>query len=210
MPAVQRIGKKKAAAMRRIDAVVKNVLTDEDHGDATFGVITKVLGCNMLLVRNSEDRECVAKIYSKLLRGAKCWTPGAIVILADGTKKGEYEVEGILERKEAKKLAKDEVIPRWFFTMGDTLETTNKGVAAVGEDIYGFDFEEEEEEAVLESTAEAEAVLDEEGAPVLTDEQKKLKELKKKEKAKARDQTTKTARTKKASGDDDEVDVDAI
>lgn len=207
MPAVQRIGKKKAAAMRGNEKVVNIVLTDEDHGDAMFGVITKVLGCNMLLVRNSEDRECVAKIYSKRVRALKNWAPGTIVILADGTKKGEYEVAGVLTRKEAKPLVKDGTIPNWFFSMGDTLETTNKGVAAAGEDIYGFDFEEEDE--AEESDAEADAVPDEEGAAVLTDEQKKQKELKKKEKAKGRDQTTKAARSKKAEADG-EIDVDAI
>jgi hypothetical protein len=150
---VQRVGYKKRGALRKMEGVIRTVLTDEDHGDATFGVITKNLGSNTLLVCKTDKKEVPAKIYSKILRAAKCWTPGTLVVLAPGNQKGEFEVEAMLERKDAKQLVKDNVIPTWLMNMSD-------GVDHSATEDAGFDFEEEEnedEEATAGATATAKA-----------------------------------------------------
>lgn len=158
---VQRIGKGTVRANHKMARITRTVMDDpSDLGDGRFAVITKLFGKRMMIVladrKEHRDgtvefvkREAQAKITGQLLSKAKCWTVGAVIVVAPGAQKDEWEVQCLMERKDIKRLLKENAIPQWLATVSDGA-TAAEAVQEIQEDV-GFEFEElpdeEEEEA---------------------------------------------------------------
>jgi hypothetical protein len=141
-----KVSKGALRAQAKMDKVTKGVVKDPSTMDPNMkvGVIVKVLGNGGFRVCLDDKKEVAAKIYSKTLRKAKCWQSGSLVFLCSGARSDEFEIEALLERKDAKRC---ELVPRWMLTVtnGATIDDAVKQ-----ETDGGFVFEDESEEEEIE------------------------------------------------------------
>jgi hypothetical protein len=131
------VNKGKRSALEKMEKIVRVVMKTPSlmNPDTEFAIITKIFGNGAFQVKLQDKSEVAAKIYSKTLRKAKCWTVGAILMVCPGARKGEYEIESLLERADAKRCG---LLPDWMLSMADGADADAKDAA--------FEFEEEEDE----------------------------------------------------------------
>jgi len=130
-----RLGKGKQRAKDKMDKLVRMVLKNplEMEEDSSFALVTKVLGNGGLLIRLSDNTEVHAKVYSQVLRKARCWQMGTIVIASPGIRQGEYEIHAMVERADAKR---SDLIPAWMIAMAE-------GASVEAAKEVAFEFEED-------------------------------------------------------------------
>jgi hypothetical protein len=113
-----KMGKGRVRAQGRIDKVMATILKNPDSmdPDSSFGVITKVIGNSGMLIRLSDMTDVKGKVYSKVLKTGRCWKPGTIVITSPGIRHGEYEINAMVERSDAKR---GDLVPPWMIAIAE-------------------------------------------------------------------------------------------
>jgi len=110
------LGKGKMRAQNKMEKVVRGIMKGSLEEGTSFAVVTKVVGNGGVIIRLTNETEVHGKVYSLVLRKARCWQTGTIVIVSPGIRKGEYEIHAMVERGEAKR---SDLIPAWMIAMAD-------------------------------------------------------------------------------------------
>jgi len=113
-----KLGKGKKRAQMKMDRLVVGILNDESEMPygACFAIVTKIVGNGGLQIRLDDGTDTHGKVYSQVLRKARCWEVGVIVIVSPGIRKGEYEIHAMVDRADAKR---KELVPTWMIAIAD-------------------------------------------------------------------------------------------